>query len=71
MVRGFLKGVKYGQWLWLNWQSGHFQQQWYLVQIQFIVICGFKKMKIQKKRPRMAHLKRGLSIANPPPMGRA
>ena len=51
-----------GQWLWLSWQSGRFQLQRSVVQIQssanFYIGHLFVYCKIKKKLPGMAHLKK-------------
>ena len=60
----FIVSKSRSQWLWRSWQSGRFQYQWTRVQIQssatFIehllsVNCLYKRQKIKKKMPGMAH----------------
>ena len=48
-----------GQWLWLSWQSGHFQFQRSVVRIPssanvYTINC-IEKTKIKKKKPGIAH----------------
>ena len=49
-----------GLWLWLNWQSGHFQYQRSMVQIQSSanLLMNLYTVENEEKRPGMAHLKK-------------